>query len=145
MKVAAVAAPSVKAAMNDIQAQQRLQIAAQAKGEQNKIIVVKNAEAEAESKKLQGKGIADQRTAIIEGLKVSVENLKEATGIDPAEAMRMVILTQYFDTIKEIGVGPGSRVVFLPSSPSGMTDIAAQIRGAMLEANAATVPAKVPQ
>lgn len=130
----------VKAAMNDIQAQQRLQVAAEAKGEANKIIIVKNAEAEATSKKLQGQGIADQRKAIIAGLKESVENLKDATGIDAAEATRMVVLTQYFDTIKEIGVGAGSRVIFLPSSPSGMTDVSAQIRDAMVTAGAADKP-----
>ncbi len=42
-------ADNVKSAMNEINTQQRLQVAAAAKGEANKILVVKNAEAEAES------------------------------------------------------------------------------------------------
>jgi regulator of protease activity HflC (stomatin/prohibitin superfamily) len=134
----------VKAAMSDIQTQQRLAIAAKAKGEANKVITVKNAEAEAESKKLQGEGIANQRKAIIAGLKEAVENLKEATGTDSGDAMRMVVLTQYFDTIKEIGVSAGSKVIFLPNSPQGMTDISAQIRDAVLAADAAMIPSTAP-
>src|ERR1700709_13638 len=45
----------VKAAMNDINAAQRSQVAAMAKGEADKILKVKQAEAEAESKALQGR------------------------------------------------------------------------------------------
>ena len=58
----------VKSAMNDINAAQREQVAASARGEADKILVVKKAEAEAESKALQGQGIANQRKAIVEGL-----------------------------------------------------------------------------
>src|SRR5580692_11726130 len=63
----------VKSAMNDINAAQREQVAANARGEAEKILVVKRAEAEAESKALQGQGIANQRKAIIEGLQGSIE------------------------------------------------------------------------
>ena len=131
-------AANVKDAMDQIQTQQRLQVAAQAKGEANKILIVKGAEAEAESKRLQGVGIANQRRAIVEGLKDSVDSLRAATGVDPAEATRMVVLTQYFDTIKEIGVSAGAKVIFQPSSPSGMTDMLAQIRTAVMSAEEAT-------
>ena len=55
--------------MNEINAAQREQVAASARGEAEKILKVKQAEAEAESKALQGQGIANQRKAIIEGLK----------------------------------------------------------------------------
>lgn len=122
----------VKAAMNEIQTQQRLQIAAQAKGEANKILAIKNAEAEAESKRLQGVGIASQRTAIATGLKEAVKMVAEASGVDPKEVLMTVMLTQYLDTMKEIGVSAGSKVILLPHSPSGMADVSEQIRHAII-------------
>ena len=128
----------VRNAMNAIQEQQRLQVAAVAKGEANKILTVKNAEAEAESKRLQGEGIAKQRQAIVDGLKNSLANMTEATGIDTSEALRMVVLTQYFDTMKEIGTSAGAKVVFLPNSPGAMRGLGDEIRNAMLAADAGT-------
>lgn len=86
-------AENVKAAMNEIQAQSRLQIAAQAKGEANKILTVKNAEADAESKRLQGESVANQRKAIVEGLRESVKQFQDATGVNATEVLRLVLLT----------------------------------------------------
>jgi regulator of protease activity HflC (stomatin/prohibitin superfamily) len=130
-------ADNVKSAMNEIQTQQRLQVAAAAKGEANKILVVKNAEAEAESKRLQGQGIANQRMAIIEGLRESITAFTEKVGsVNEQEALNLVLLTQYFDTIKEVGVSSGSKVILLPHSPSGMPDVMAQIRNAIITGNA---------
>jgi regulator of protease activity HflC (stomatin/prohibitin superfamily) len=131
-------AENVKAAMNEIQAQSRLQIAAQAKGEANKILTVKNAEAEAESKRLQGEGIANQRKAIVEGLRESVRQFQDATGVNATEVLRLVLLTQYFDTLKEIGVSAGSKVIMLPHAPAGMGDIADQITKAIITGEEAT-------
>ncbi|HEY0145973.1 MAG TPA: SPFH domain-containing protein, partial [Methylovirgula sp.] len=93
--------PTVVAAMNEIQAQTRLQLAAQAKGEANKILAVKAAEAESESKALQGKGIADQRKAIIAGLNDSVTSLSTTAHTPPAEVLRTLLMTKYFDTTRE--------------------------------------------
>ena len=94
----------VKAAMNEINAAQREQVAATARGEAEKILKVKQAEAEAESKALQGQGIANQRKAIIEGLKDSVEAFSKAVeGSTPKDVMMLVLVTQYLDTMKEIG------------------------------------------
>ena len=116
-------ADNVKAAMNEIQTQQRLQVAAAAKGEANKILVVKNAEAEAESKHLQGEGIAKQRRAIIDGLRESIAAFTDKVGgVSTPEVLNLVLLTQYFDTMKEIGVSSGSKVILMPHSPAGMTD-----------------------
>jgi regulator of protease activity HflC (stomatin/prohibitin superfamily) len=131
-------AENVKAAMNEIQAQSRLQIAAQAKGEANKILTVKNAEAEAESKRLQGEGIANQRKAIVEGLRESVRQFQDATGVNATEVLRLVLLTQYFDTLKEIGMSAGSKVIMLPHAPAGMADIADQITNAIIVGEEAT-------
>ena len=94
----------VKSAMNDINAAQREQVAATARGEADKILVVKKAEAEAESKALQGQGIANQRKAIVEGLQNSIEQFQKAVeGATPKDVMQLVLVTQYFDTLKSIG------------------------------------------
>ncbi|MDE2631398.1 MAG: SPFH domain-containing protein [Alphaproteobacteria bacterium] len=131
-------ADNVKAAMNEIQTQQRLQVAAAAKGEANKILVVKNAEAEAESKRLQGEGIAKQRRAIVDGLRESIAAFKEAVGtVSEHEVLNLVLLTQYFDTLKEIGVSSGSKVILTPHAPAGMTDIYGQLREAIVTGNEA--------
>ena len=136
-------ADSVKAAMNEIQTQQRLQVAAAAKGEANKILVVKNAEAEAESKHLQGEGIAKQRRAIVDGLRDSIAAFSDKVGaVTAQDALNLVLLTQYFDTLKEIGVSAGSKVILMPHSPGGMTDIAEQLRGAIIAANESSKDAK---
>src|SRR5579875_624955 len=99
----------VKTAMNDINAAQRAQVAAQARGEAEKILKVKQAEAEAESKALQGKGVAAERQAIIDGLRSSVENFRESVpGATPDDVMALVLLTQYFDTLRDVGTRSGS-------------------------------------
>ena len=126
-------ADNVKAAMNEIQTQRRLQDAAAAKGEANKILVVKNAEAEAESKRLQGEGIAKQRRAIVDGLRESIAAFTDKVGsVSEHEVLNLVLLTQYFDTLKEIGVSSGSKVILLPHAPAGMSDISDQLRNAIM-------------
>jgi len=118
----------VKDAMNDINAAQRAQVAAQARGEAEKILKVKQAEAEAESKALQGKGIAAERQAIIDGLSASIEHFQEAIpGSTSEEVMALVLLTQYFDTLRDIGTRGGSSTLFLPNNPGAANDFQAQI------------------
>jgi len=125
----------VKSAMNDINAAQREQVAANARGEAEKILVVKKAEAEAESKALQGQGIANQRKAIIEGLQVSVEQFQKAVeGASSKEVMQLVLVTQYFDTLKSIGENDKTNTLFLAHSPAAVKDISAQILDSMLVA-----------
>jgi regulator of protease activity HflC (stomatin/prohibitin superfamily) len=126
----------VKASMNEINAAQRLREAAIQQAEADKIRVVKAAEGEAESKALQGQGIANQRKAIIEGLKESVENFnKTIDGTNASEVMNLVLMTQYFDTLKEIGLSGNSNTILIPHSPGGMGDISEQMRNAIITAN----------
>jgi regulator of protease activity HflC (stomatin/prohibitin superfamily) len=128
----------VKAAMNDINAAQREQVAANARGEAEKILVVKKAEAEAESKALQGQGIANQRKAIIDGLRGSIEALHKAVGGTTAsEAMQLVLVTQYFDTLKSIGESNKTNTLFLSHNPGAVKEISDQILEAMLVAERA--------
>jgi regulator of protease activity HflC (stomatin/prohibitin superfamily) len=118
----------VKDAMNDINAAQRAQVAAQARGEAEKILKVKQAEAEAESKALQGKGIAAERQAIIDGLRASIENFRESVpGSTAEDVMALVLLTQYFDTLRDIGTKSGGSTIFLPNNPGAANDFMAQI------------------
>lgn len=129
----------VKSAMNDINAAQREQVAAAARGEAEKILVVKKAEAESESKALQGQGIANQRRAIIEGLQSSVEQFKKAVeGASAMEVMQLVLVTQYFDTLKSIGESDKTSTLFLPHSPSSVREVSDQIMNAMLVAERAS-------
>ncbi len=128
----------VKSAMNDINAAQREQVAANARGEAEKILVVKKAEAEAESKALQGQGIANQRKAIIEGLRSSIEQFQKVVGdASVSEVMQLVMVTQYFDTIKSIGESDKTNTLFLSHSPGAVRDISDQILQSMLVAEKA--------
>jgi regulator of protease activity HflC (stomatin/prohibitin superfamily) len=128
----------VKSAMNDINAAQREQVAANARGEAEKILVVKKAEAEAESKALQGQGIANQRKAIIEGLQTSVEQFQKAVEDASAkEVMQLVLVTQYFDTLKSIGENDKTNTLFLSHSPGAVKDVSEQIMQSMLVAERA--------
>ncbi len=118
----------VKSAMNDINAAQREQTAAQARGEAEKILKVKQAEAEAQSKALQGEGVARQRQAIIQGLQASVEQFKSAVeGSTARDVMAMVLLTQYFDTLRDIGTQGRSNTILLPNQPGTVNDLLTQI------------------
>ena len=118
----------VKNAMNDINAAQRAQVAAQARGEAEKILKVKQAEAEAESKALQGKGIAAERQAIIDGLSASIEHFQQGVpGATSEDVMALVLLTQYFDTLRDIGTRGGTNTLFLPNNPGAANDFQTQI------------------
>ncbi len=128
----------VKSAMNDINAAQREQVAASARGEADKILVVKKAEAEAESKALQGQGIANQRKAIVEGLQVSIEQFQKVVeGASPKDVMQLVLVTQYFDTLKAIGESDKTNTLFLAHSPGAVKEVSEQILESMLVAQRA--------
>ena len=123
----------VKAAMNDINAAQREREATVSRAETNKLLLVKQAEAEAESKRLQGEGIANQRKAIISGLKDSVEDFaKTVPGSTPQDVMQLVLMTQYFDTLKDIAANDRTNTVLIPHTPNTLTDLFGQIRNAVI-------------
>jgi regulator of protease activity HflC (stomatin/prohibitin superfamily) len=124
----------VKAAMNDINAAQREREATVSRAETNKMLLVKQAGAEAESKRLQGEGIANQRKAIISGLKDSVEDFARAVaGSTPQDVMQLVLMTQYFDTLKEIAANDHTNAILIPHTPNTLTDLFGQIRNALVK------------
>ena len=131
-------------AMNEINAQERLRIAATAKAEADKIVTVKHAEAEAESKKLQGEGVAAQRQAIVRGFRESVEDLAKATGTTPAEVTRYVLMTQYFDTLAALGGDSRSKVVFVTASPAGLGAVEGELSRALMVAGEARADERDP-
>ncbi|KAF8723022.1 hypothetical protein HU200_022169 [Digitaria exilis] len=126
----------VKRAMNEINAAARLRVAANEKAEAEKIIQIKRAEGEAEAKYLSGLGIARQRQAIVDGLRDSVLGFSgNVPGTSAKDVMDLVLLTQYFDTMKEIGAASKSSAVFLPHGPGAVADIAGQIRDGFLQSS----------
>ena len=106
----------VKEAMNRINASEREKIAAQFEGDAQRILIVERAKAEAESKRLQGMGIADQRREIARGLEESVEVLNKV-GINSQEASALIVVTQHYDTLQSIGQETNSNLILLPNSP----------------------------
>ncbi|MCL5247282.1 SPFH domain-containing protein [Cellulophaga sp. 20_2_10] len=108
--------PQVKIAMNRINAADREKTAAQYEGDAARILIVEKAKAEAESKRLQGQGIADQRREIARGLEESVEVLNKV-GINSQEASALIVVTQHYDTLQSIGQETNSNLILLPNSP----------------------------
>lgn len=126
----------VKAAMNEINEAQRLRIAATERGEAEKILKLKAAEADAQSHILQGKGMAGQRKAIIEGLRESITEFKESVGsVETKEVMSLIITAQYFDTLKEIGKNGNLNTIMIPHSPTTPADLQQQIRDSIILGN----------
>jgi regulator of protease activity HflC (stomatin/prohibitin superfamily) len=134
--------PRVKEAMNEINAAQRMRVAANEKGEAERILKVKLAQGDAESKALQGKGIADQRQAIVAGLRDSVDEFQRSVpGTTAKDVMNLVLMTQYFDMLKEIGASSRSNAILIPHSPGNLATLTDQIRNAMIEADQMTAHA----
>lgn len=112
----------VKNAMNRINAAERKKVAAQYEGDAERILIVEKAKAEAESKRLQGKGIADQRREIARGLEESVDVLN-GVGINSQEASALIVVTQHYDTLQSIGESTNSNLILLPNSPQAGSDM----------------------
>ena len=112
----------VKNAMNRINAAEREKVAAQYEGDAARILIVEKAKAEAESKRLQGQGIADQRREIARGLEESVEVLNKV-GINSQEASALIVVTQHYDTLQAVGADTNSNLILLPNSPQAGSDM----------------------
>jgi len=124
----------VKNAMNEINSSKRLKFAVAERAEGDKILMVKSAEAEAEAKYLSGVGVAKQRKAIVDGLKTSIVDFSEGVhNTSSKDVMDLLLLTQYFDCLKDVGGASNCKTTFVPSSRSGSDDM----RNALLQANAA--------
>lgn len=112
----------VKNAMNRINAAEREKVAAQFEGDAARILIVEKAKAEAESKRLQGQGIADQRREIARGLEESVDVLNRV-GINSQEASALIVVTQHYDTLQAIGQETNTNLILLPNSPQAASSM----------------------
>tara|TARA_B100002019_G_scaffold269061_1_gene261531 strand:+ start:4349 stop:5266 length:918 start_codon:yes stop_codon:yes gene_type:complete len=112
----------VKESMNRINASEREKVAAQFEGEAQKILIVEKAKAEAESKRLQGQGIADQRREIARGLEDSVKVLN-GVDINSQEASALIVVTQHYDTLQSVGAESNSNLILLPNSPQAGSEM----------------------
>jgi len=121
-------------AMSKVVASQRLREAAMNEAEATKVRVVKEAEAEKESRVLLGEGVAGERQAIIDGLKRSIDDMKGIPGLNTHEVMNLIVMSQYFDTVKAIGVSQNAKVMFMDPAPEGANKMLQQLTAA-LEAN----------
>jgi len=124
----------VKEAMNRINASEREKIAAQYEGDAQRILIVEKAKAEAESKRLQGQGIADQRREIARGLEESVDVLNNV-GINSQEASALIVVTQHYDTLQSIGEHTNSNLILMPNSPNAGSDMLTDMTTSFLASN----------
>ena len=112
----------VKESMNRINASEREKVAAQFEGDAQRILIVERAKAEAESKRLQGQGIADQRREIARGLEDSVKVLN-GVDINSQEASALIVVTQHYDTLQSVGSESNSNLILLPNSPQAGSEM----------------------
>jgi regulator of protease activity HflC (stomatin/prohibitin superfamily) len=127
----------VKDAMNNINAASRDREAANQRGEAEKILAIKRAEADKESMRLHGEGVAEQRKAIAQGLKDSLALIADQDGLNAKEAMGLVALTQYMDTLRAVGENGNMTTLLLPHSPASVGSLMEQVREGMLTGNLA--------
>ncbi|KAK9918229.1 hypothetical protein WJX75_002408 [Coccomyxa subellipsoidea] len=131
----------VRAAMNEINAAQRMRVAAMEKAEAEKVQVVKAAEGNAEAQYLAGMGVARQRQAIVNGLRDSIKNFSnDISDVGSRDVIEMMMITQYFDMLKDVGSSNRNSTVFLPHSPGNIADISAQIRNGFLQGTIGAPP-----
>jgi regulator of protease activity HflC (stomatin/prohibitin superfamily) len=126
----------VKYAMNRINEAKRLREAAEYEAETEKLVMIKRAEAESMSKKLQGEGVAEQRKAILHGMQEGVEGLAAAMKMPSEELLKYTMLTQYFDMLRDVGTSPNKSTIFIPHGPGAVNSFSDQLRNTMLESMA---------
>mmetsp|Transcript_156439 Transcript_156439/g.276341 ORF Transcript_156439/g.276341 Transcript_156439/m.276341 type:complete len:327 (-) Transcript_156439:75-1055(-) len=132
----------VMEAMNEINKQKRLRDAAVMAGEAEKVKIVKAAEAAADAACLQGEGIARQRSAIVQGLRDSIQSGGgESERLSSERISELLLITQYFEAIRDIGANAKASAIFVPQSPgNALGDIANQIRNGVLQSAATREP-----
>merc|ERR1719499_718929 len=104
---------TVLQSMNAINASQRQRQAAVEQGEAQKVLLVKKAEAESESKFLSGQGLSRMRLEIARGFKQSMDAMADG-GLSAKESMNMLITTQYVDMLKDFAMNPNKSAIMIP-------------------------------
>ena len=119
--------------MNEINANRRLRIATEEKAEANRIVLVKQAEAESESKFLQGQGIARQRSAIVDGLRTAIGGDRD---LNPEKVSELLLITQYFDTLEKMSHNGQNTSLFIPHSLGSVGEMSSELRNSVLQSAA---------
>lgn len=133
----------VRNAMNEINASTRMKLAAAEKAEADKVLQVKAAEAECEAKYLSGVGVARQRKALMDGMRDSIVDFSAGMeGIRAKDVMDLLLLTQYFDMLRDVGSAPMTQTVFLPTN--GGAEISDSVRDGLMQAQAIGHPRMLP-
>src|SRR2546423_2594683 len=92
--------------------------------------------------RLHGEGVAAERKAIAQGLRDSLALIANENSIDPKEAMGLVALTQYMDTIRSVGEHGNMTTLLLPHSPASVGSLMDQVQAGMLTGNLAADAAR---
>lgn len=109
----------VRDAMNAVISSQKSLEATKNEAEANKIKLIKEAEADAERRILQGRGTAGQRREIMQGYEDGVEDMVKKLGVSPAEILEFLVNIQRLDTYERIGTTPTTaKTVFLANEQS---------------------------
>ena len=123
-------------AMNSINEQTRLAVANKAQGDAEYILTVRQAEADAEVKRLEGVGVANERLAIAEGWEKSIKAVKDATDLNDEAATFLLLFTNWTDMMKVVGESNNTTMVFMPSGPEGLQNFQQSMTNALLAAHA---------
>lgn len=124
----------VKDAMNKINASHRLKIAAENEAQADYIRKVKDAEARAKAKELQGIGLGKQRLAILNSYKEGMLGLTEATGLPKDEIAKFTMETLHYDSLVDIANKSNTKTIFLNQDPHRSNNISSSIRDGVLQA-----------
>jgi len=131
-------------AMNEINTQKRQRAALQEKAEADKILKVKEAEADMESKHLAGVGVAKMRMAITNGCKESIESMTTSVGLAPQDVVHMMLVTQYLDTLKDFAATGRSAVMVPNGGTNGGGSMEEQMRAAVVTSGMLSAPPPPP-
>lgn len=117
----------VSEAMDKIQKVQRLRVAAVDAAETDKLTRVRAAEANCTSRRLAGEGLAQQRKAVVAGLLSTVKEVKsDVPSLSTKDAATMLIMNQYYDTLRAIASRSGRKVMVWETS-GGLERVADQL------------------
>ena len=131
--IADIDAPDlIKTSMNLVMASQNRREAMINEAEAAKTASILKAEGECRIRELEGQGLALQRQALVDGLKLSVNGMcGEEVKMNPHELTSTIITMQYIDMLNN-AASHSKHTLLLPSSPNSASNIEDQVRNALL-------------
>jgi regulator of protease activity HflC (stomatin/prohibitin superfamily) len=124
---------AIKDAMTRVRASENLMEASRNEAEAAFVKTVKQAEAEKERKRLQGEGIADQRTAILNGYQRTIQNLTRELSIENKTAIELTLFSQYYDTLRDMASKSNTKTIFVPYSEGQSAKTLESFRNVLLQ------------